>query len=290
MKKGLMVVNAFLQNNKFNEIYLLCQKSAEKQNMQLELATNADLMALAPNFETLQNNIDFVLFWDKDIFLAKQLEMAGFRLFNSAKGIEICDDKALSYLALKNSNVPMPQTILAPKTFSQVGYTTLAFVEDAIKQLELPLVVKENCGSFGAQVHCFNTQKEIEEWVFNHAGIPFLFQKLIKESYGEDIRVNMVGDKPVASMLRKNSSGGFHSNLTLGGIAENYILSKEEELLAKQTMQSLSLDFAGIDILRSNNGPIICEVNSNPHFATTLACTNVNVADCIMQYITNKLL
>lgn len=89
---------------------------------------------------------DFCLFWDKDVQLAAQLEGLGMRLFNSSDAIAACDDKALTYLRLKPCGIPMPETVIAPKTFSNVGYTDLTFAREIGAQMRYPLIVKECFG------------------------------------------------------------------------------------------------------------------------------------------------
>ena len=121
------------------------------------------------------------------------------------------------------------------------------------------------------------------------AGAPLLFQELISESYGHDTRINVVGGRVVASMLRRSTDGDFRSNLTRGGAMENYTPTPEEAAQAIRAAELLGLEFAGVDVLFGKNGPILCEVNSNAHFKTTLQCTGVNMAVEIMRHIAGKL-
>jgi len=102
---------------------------------------------------------EFVLFWDKDVNLARMLEREGFRVFNNADGIEACDDKALTFIRLKNKNIKMPKTFIAPMTFDKEykDYTFLLQVEGS---LGYPMVIKENKGSFGEQVYLVNSYYE----------------------------------------------------------------------------------------------------------------------------------
>ena len=89
--------------------------------------------------------------------------------------------------------------------------------------------------------------------------------------------------------MRRSTDGDFRSNLTRGGAMEPYTPTEAEAALAIRAAKLLGLDFAGVDVLFGKDGPIICEVNSNPHFKTTLECTGVNMADEIMQHIAGKL-
>lgn len=289
MFRGLMVVNAFLRTTKFDDIYMTLLSAAHGEGMELDVRTNAELSPIVdtPAFEP--SAFDFVLFWDKDVHLARQLEQRGLRLFNSPQSILWCDDKALTYLRLKQAGIPMPRTILAPKTFSTIGYTTLAFVEEAAKSLGFPVVLKECFGSFGQQVYLFHDLDALREKVRALAGTPMLFQELIRESYGHDARLNVVGSRVVASILRHSTDGDFRSNLSRGGGMAPYFPTPAEEALAIRACEALGLDFAGVDVLFGKDGPILCEVNSNAHFKTTLECTGINMAVKIMRHIAKRL-
>ena len=285
MLKGLLVVNAFLRTTKFDDLYQAFLVSAKEQNMALSVATNEELACKVDALSFPASNYDFVLFWDKDVQLALQLEQRGIPVFNSSAGILRCDDKALTYLSLKNCNIPMPRTILAPKTYAAVGYPHLYFAEEAAQALGFPLVVKECFGSFGQQVYLLNDLPSLKEKVLALQGVPFLFQQLIQSSYGRDIRINIVGERAVASLLRTGANGDFRSNLTRGGTMQPYSPTAEEATLAIRAARELGLHFAGVDVLFGPDGPILCEVNSNPHFKTTLACTGVNMAAEILRHI-----
>jgi len=289
MPHGLMVVNAFLHTPKFDEIYQILLHSANACGMELSVRTNAELCTVVDTPAFAPEKYDFVLFWDKDVELATQLQQRGLPVFNSPESIRKCDNKALTYLALKDKGFPMPRTILAPKTFPAVGYTDTAFVDEAAGALGFPLVLKECFGSFGKQVYLLDDLETLRAKVLSLAGTPMLFQELARESYGRDIRINVVGDRVVASILRRSRNGDFRSNLTLGGSMERYEAGGEEARLAVRAVRELGLTFAGVDVLFGKNGPLLCEVNSNAHFKTTLSCTGVNMADELFAEIEDRL-
>lgn len=289
MYRGLMVVNAFLRTTKFDDIYMTLLSAAHGEGMELEVRANAELSAIVDTPAFDPTGFDFVLFWDKDVHLARQLEQRGLKLFNSPQSILWCDDKALTYLRLRQAGIPLPRTILAPKTFSTVGYTTLAFVEEAARSLGFPVVLKECFGSFGQQVYLFHDVDALREKVRSLAGTPLLFQELVHESYGRDARLNVVGGRVVASILRRSTDGDFRSNLSRGGAMAPYSPTPAESALAIRACEALGLDFAGVDVLFGKDGPILCEVNSNAHFKTTLECTGVNMAVEIMRHIAKRL-
>lgn len=288
MDKGLLVVNAFLRTNKFDELYTFLRDAAEDEGMQLEVMTNAELVcALEGDFSPADYR--FVVFWDKDILLAQRLEQLGMRLFNSARSIALCDDKSLTWLALRERHVPMPRTVPAPKTFPAIGYPDTAFAREIGKTLGYPVVVKECYGSFGQQVYLCQTEEQLLEKTRQLAGVPILYQQAVTESMGHDVRINVVGGQVVASILRRSTDGDFRSNLTLGGTMEPYTPTEAEAALAIRVTRLLGLDFAGVDVLFGKEGPILCEVNSNAHFKTTLTCTGINMAQLIMRHIKKQL-
>lgn len=286
--KGWLVTNAFLRTQKFNELYSYFLNGAQTLGIELHAYTSAELSApVSSDFSEFGIKPDFVLFWDKDVYLARRLERAGFRLFNSAFAVETCDSKAQTALAL-NGVAPMPKTIIAPKTFLNVGYTDLTFLDDAAKVLGLPFVIKEEYGSFGQQVYLANTLDEAKQIVSDLCGKSFVMQQFVSDSFGRDIRVNVVGGKAVCAMLRVSRSD-FRSNITLGGTTEPHTLTKEEETVALAAAKAVGADFAGVDVLFGAEGPLICEVNSNPHFKSTLDCTGVDLSKHILQHIVTTL-
>lgn len=288
MTRGLLVANAFLRTGKFDELYTFLSEAAEAEGLCLEVMTNAELVcALAGDFRP--EDYAFVVFWDKDILLAQRLEQLGMRLFNSARSIALCDDKSLTWLALAQSGLPMPRTIPAPKTFPAIGYPTLDFTVRIGQELGYPVVLKECCGSFGQQVYLCQSEEELLQKTAALAGVPILYQQAITESMGRDVRINVVGGRVVASILRQSTGGDFRSNLTLGGTMAPYTPTEAEAQLALRAAELLGLDFAGVDVLFGKDGPLLCEVNSNAHFKTTLACTGVNMAQHIMHYIKEQL-
>ena len=150
--KGTLAVNHFLVSAKFSELHSRLIEAAKKENIELELKTNLELA-------TKSTQCDFVLFWDKDINLARRLEKEGLPVFNCAESIEKCDDKARTYIELLGT-VPQPKTLIAPKTYFKADFTE--FVDNAIEILGLPLVFKECFGSFGEQVFLCKTKDKTE--------------------------------------------------------------------------------------------------------------------------------
>lgn len=294
-QSGWLIVNRFLQTNKFNEIYDWLQASARRSDCRLEQKTNAEILACISHgklagLSEADERPDFILFWDKDVRLAQMLEALGFRLFNRADAIAACDDKSLTFARLSTFKdifaIPMPKTILAPMTYTNIGYHgDFAFLNLIEEQLSYPMVIKECFGSFGAQVYLAQNRRETETITEQCAGKPLIFQEFVQSSYGRDLRLEVVGDEVVATMLRTHDSD-FRANITNGGKMSPYTPSQEACTLAINVCRALQLDFAGVDLLFGpNDEPILCEVNSNAHFKNIHTCTGVNAADKIMDYI-----
>lgn len=285
--EAALIVNHFADSAYFKDIYALIADSASRFGISLSLKSAGDLLDVMGKAPTPP---DFALFWDKDIHLARRLERGGWRLFNSAHTVEVCDNKALTAEALCACGVPMPKTVVAPLTFHTVGYTKYDFVKRACQILGLPVVIKELYGSLGEQVHLAHSVEEAVSVVQTLGARPFLLQEMIKESFGKDIRVNIVGGRVRAAILREGAEGEFRSNIGIGGRGTPVTLTEEEERVALAAAKAVGADFAGVDLLLHASGtPLVCEVNSNPHFTGTLRYTGVNLADCIFEHILEKI-
>lgn len=288
--KGWLIVNNFMKSAKFDEIYAYLKSAAEKEQIQLEILKTGALPHSVNALKERVKEADFALFWDKDVVLARQLEACGLKLFNSAAAIEKCDNKAFTAVELERAGVPVPETYAAPLTFEGIRIDDFGFAEEAAEKLGFPLVIKENAGSFGKQVYLASDMDDVKSIIekIGHKG--FILQKFIAESSGRDVRVNVVGGKVICAMLRESTDGDFRSNVTLGGHGKAYTVNKEQEAAALAACDALGLDFAGVDVLFGDGGkPVICEVNSNPHFKSTIDATGTDLSLYIMKHVKNVL-
>lgn len=289
--RGYIIINGFLREEKFSSLYSALKQSADRTGLVLELKTNIELMCDIACGKTVANEAlpPFAIFWDKDVRLAKTLEAAGMKLFNSADAIELCDDKSLTHIALMN-RVPQPKTVLIPLTFPRIGYTSFTFLEKIAEYLGFPFVIKQCFGSFGAGVYLARDMEEAHAALMKTAGGAAIAQQYIASSFARDIRAYVVGDSVVAAMLRHNESGDFRANVAQGGQADAYALNEAQAALAVKTAQLLGCTFAGVDLLFGENGEMtVCEVNSNAHFAGISAATGVNIADKIMEAVAQRI-
>lgn len=284
--KGILIVNAFLTGNRFNVLYEMLKKSFAEKNIELDIVTNKDVLIKINNFSL---ECDFIIYWDKDILLSRYLEEHGYKLFNSSKAIELCDDKGLTLMALENKGIKIPKTIISPFTFQNIPYNDFSFIDEVIKELGLPLVVKENKSSFGMGVSLVKTKEELIDLLKNKSTARVLFQEYIASSKGKDVRIEVVNGKAIGSVIRTNEND-FRSNVLQGGKMSAWDAPKDFIEVSEKVSQILGLDFCGVDIMfGKNNEPILCEVNSNCHFKTFYSVTNINLADHIRDLIINKI-
>ncbi len=294
MKKldGWILYNGSLKSSKFQEHIDWLASSLQRHGATCVAVHNGMMPALIAGDQiALRQGLelplpDFAVFWDKDVRLGLQLEAMGLRLFNPASVVAACDDKSMTHIALAAQGIPMPKTIVAPLIFSGHGEHDQHFLEYVQDELKFPMVVKECFGSFGAQVYLAQNPTELAALHSNLLHTPHLYQQFIATSYGRDVRIQVVGEQAVASVLRV-SDHDFRANVTNGGRMEPFQPPREFTDMAIRCSRVLGADFTGVDLLFGPGGePVLCEVNSNAHFKNLFNCTGVDVADHIARHIT----
>lgn len=209
----------------------------------------------------------------------RQFEMMGTYPLNESVAITRSRDKLRSLQILARAGVGLPATGFANSTRN---------TKDLIQIVGgPPLVVKVLEGTQGKGIVLAETQKAAETIIdaFRQLNANFLVQSFVKEAGGSDIRCFVIGEKVVAAMKRTAMQGEFRSNLHRGGSAELVKLSPGERATAVKAARKMGLNVAGVDILRSNNGPVVMEVNSSPGLEGIETITNKDVANMIIQFI-----
>lgn len=285
---GIMIVNQEIGHNKYKVARL--KEEFDSRGVQTSLFINDGTLACIENNEIKINlpKCDFVIYMDKDIYLARLLEKAGYRLFNRADFIKLCDDKMLTFIACANLNIKMPLTISAPLVYYSLQETHLNFLKEVENKLGYPLVVKKVYGSLGEGVYLVNNYEELSKLYSQIARNPIIFQKYVKSSYGKSIRVLIIDGKVFGSFIRKNNSD-FRSNYS--DTASGEILQNKEkyESFAQEIANKLNIEYAGIDLLDDGDGsPTLCEINSNAFFEEFEKVTKLNVAKAIAEMIIKK--
>lgn len=190
-------------------------------------------------------------------------------------------DKLRSMQLLSRESIDFPKTFYTNLNSSLEAEEILDFVGGA------PIVVKVLEGTQGVGVMLLESNMAavsvIQAMHSLHAKI--MVQEFIEEAGGKDLRVFVVNNRIVGSMVREGKEGDFRSNLHRGGTASKAILSKEEKQVALQTCRALGLQIAGVDMIRSKRGPLVLEVNSSPGLEGIEAATGVNIAEHIIKFV-----
>jgi ribosomal protein S6--L-glutamate ligase len=209
----------------------------------------------------------------------RQFEMMGVYPLNESVAISRSRDKLRSLQLLSRKGVGMPVTGFAHSPDD---------IQDVIKMVGgAPLVIKLLEGTQGIGVVLAETQKAAESVIEAFMGLKanIMVQEFIKEAGGADIRCFVVGEKVIAAMKRQAREGEFRSNLHRGGQAEIIKLTPEERSTAVRAARIMGLNVAGVDILRSNHGPVVMEVNSSPGLNGIEHATGKDIAAMIIQFI-----
>lgn len=214
--------------------------------------------------------------------VVRQFEMMGTFCVNESVAISRSRDKLRSLQLLSRKGVGLPRTGFASKPDN---------IKDLIKNVGgAPLVIKLLEGTQGIGVVLADTNKNAESIIEAFMGLKanILVQEFIKEAGGADIRCLIVGGKVVAAMKRQGAEGEFRSNLHRGGSASLIKLTKEERATAVNAAKVMGLNVCGVDILKSNNGPVVMEVNSSPGLEGIEVATGKDVAGLIYAFIESK--
>jgi ribosomal protein S6--L-glutamate ligase len=175
-----------------------------------------------------------------------------------------------------------------------LGLPVTAFAHDPRQTGEViqmvggaPVVIKLLEGTQGIGVVLAETENSARSVIeaFRGANVNILVQEFIKEANGSDIRAFVIGNRVVAAMERQGADGDFRSNLHRGGSASAIKITPEERSTAVRAARALGLNVAGVDMLRSNHGPVIMEVNSSPGLEGIEKATNKDIATKIIQFI-----
>jgi len=211
--------------------------------------------------------------------VVRQFEMMGVYPAVESQAISRSRDKLRSLQLLAAEGVGLPVTSFAHSTKDLDGLISL--VGGA------PLVVKLLEGTQGMGVVLAETKKAAESVIgaFRQLNANILVQEFIKEAGGSDIRAFVVGNRVVAAMERTAAPGDFRSNVHRGGVARRIRLTPEERATAKRAAKILGLAVAGVDLMRSNHGPVVLEVNSSPGLEGIEQATGVDVAGKVIDHV-----
>ena len=211
--------------------------------------------------------------------VVRQFEMMGVYSVNESMAITRSRDKLRALQLLSRRGIGLPVTGFANSPDDTEDL--LDFVGGA------PVVIKLLEGTQGVGVVLGETRNAAKSVIeaFRGLNANFMVQEFIKEAGGTDIRCFVIGDKVVASMKRTGKEGDFRSNLHRGGHAELVRITPEERSTAVRSAKIMGLNVAGVDLLRSNHGPVVMEVNSSPGLEGIENATGKDIAGMVIQFI-----
>lgn len=213
------------------------------------------------------------------VAVLRQFEMMGVFALNSSLSISRSRDKLHALQLLGSNNIGLPLT---------------AFAHDLNRSADViemtggaPVVIKQLEGTEGIGVMLGETQASARSVIeaFRGADIDILVQEFIAESSGTDIRVLVVDGQVIAAMERKGAKGDFRSNLHRGGKASSIEITAQEREAAIRSAEVMGLNVCGVDMLRSDRGPLVLEVNSSPGLEGIEEASGINVAEIIIEFL-----
>lgn len=215
------------------------------------------------------------------IGLIKQFELSGIRVINNHLSVMRAKNKLRQLQIFNKHHIATPQSYVVRSS---------SYIEQMAKKIgSFPLIIKTLGGSLGVGVSIVESQRAlrslVEMIVNDDDAPPLIVQEYVKEAKGRDIRVFVVGGKIVAAMERiARKKGEFRSNFSLGGKVRITELTKKEQYLALKAARVCDLEIAGVDIIRTKQGPKILEINSNPGLEGITEATGIDVAGAIIEY------
>lgn len=217
--------------------------------------------------------------------LIKQFQMSKIKVINEYLPVIRAKNKLRTLQVLSRNRVPIPKTYIV---------RTPEYLDDVVKDVgSMPIIIKTIAGSHGQGVSIVESKRGLKSLIGMMIGhtmaAPLIIQEYIKESKGKDIRVFILDKRIIGAMERIASKRGeFRSNFHLGGRVRVAEMSKEEKRIAFAAVKACGLDMAGVDILRTNNGPKVLEVNANPGLEGITQATGRDVAGEIIKFAVSK--
>lgn len=211
----------------------------------------------------------------------RHFEQKQIPVLNNAQAFMLARDKWQSLQILASHGIPIPDTLIHGELYATA---------ESVKNFGLPMIMKTLSGSQGVGVMLVESQPSALSLLetLKNAKVPCLLQRFIEESKGRDIRAFVIGDRVVASMERCGTSDEFRANIHRGGYAQVIQLSQSEQQLAVQATKALGLEIAGVDLIRSQQGLKVLEVNASPGLEMIEQVSQVDIAGMMIEHLLKK--
>lgn len=285
IEKALIITNQKIGHNEFKIPRFI--EEGEKLGIEFDVKKNDGILVFIDEFGRGKTTLDkykFVIYLDKDYYAAKILESLGYKLFNSADFIRVCDDKILTYLYGLNNGIDMIKTIPCPLVFSkELNEDNFSFLKNAEKLFSYPYIFKRVYSSLGEGVYLVNNLDEAKKLYSSYYKETTLLQEYLEECKGSSIRVIVI-DKKIFGAYNRYCDNDFRSNYQSSAGGRKYNLSKKDVALINKIIDVYDIYYAGIDLLIKKNGnPVLCEINSNAFFFEFEKVTGLNVAKAFLK-------
>ncbi len=203
---------------------------------------------------------------------------AGYKVLNHKPSMGWAKNKLTQHVLFHEHNLPCPHWAIA-RDASQVSKLA--------EQISYPVILKVAFGTHGKGIFYAENKETLDpiaEYLTIRDGNPLIVEEFIKEADRKDLRVFVLGGKVVSAMERSAPEGDVRANTSTGGTGSKTKLTQAEIDLAERTAQAFELDIAGVDLIRSNRGPLVLEINSNPGFKELEAATGDDIAKTIIEF------
>lgn len=227
--------------------------------------------------ERVNNLPDVAFFRCYNFMVMEYLTKRGVKLVNSYEGMKKVRDKFETHKVVDKLKISQPVTILS-------SYPDFELLKE---KLTLPFVMKDNSGAGGKGVYLINNEQEMMNVLKENKRVKFIFQKYVSFSKGRDVRLYVVGDRVVGGVIRKATKDDFRSNISLGGVSEKFLPSKELKMSALKVAEALDLKICSVDFLFNDNEFTFCEANGNAAFSAFFA-QGYNMQKIFMEYIKSE--
>ena len=287
MKKMLIVYNQSISHDTFIEKNKLLIDTCKNYGWSVDCASNTDMFTFLDGNKAKCHSrfsvYNCCLFFDYDYALAKNLELVGVKVINSGRAIEECSNKASMYQEMIKNNINIPKTIILPSLKKYALTDVSKFIDDAITELNLPLIVKGWYGNSGENIYLARTKNDVYKIIDHFKCENLLMQEYISESAGTDIRIFVAYGKVISAIRRQGAQGDFRSNTSQGGTMEKYSPTVIDTKIAINAAGAMGCDFAVVDILKSVHGSLVCEVNPTCNINHFYDVTKANIAEALVK-------
>lgn len=258
MKKGLIVYNQ-IDRNKNEWLIERCLKELNNDNFSLFYKEENETLSYVK-----QNKVDFVIFRARNFKLIEELESLGIRVFNNSQTNKTANDKYQSYLFCKMNNLPCVETFKESR-----------FTNDSL------FIMKSVDGHGGQEVYLVKN-KEDEKKIIENTHKTFVYQRFIDNAV--DVRLYVLNKQVIGAVKRENS-GDFRSNYSLGGNVSSFEPSQDMKELAIKTATLLNSDYIGVDFIINDKVCLINEIEDPVGARMLYKTSNVDIVSLFIQHI-----